>query len=353
MNAINDFNVCIANNSKNGQAYFFRGLARIDAGDYKNSKKDLKQAIRLGVIATQSYWGIGTCYYNMANQSLRGNKVAHGFFSSYRNRRNFHKAIKWFDKSIEMNPYLAMSYNSRGASKQGLGKMTDAILDYNKTIELDSTFALAYNNRGAARYYNQNVAEPSKADILLAIEDFRLALKFDPSMVLPERNIGFAFSLIEEYDSAMIHIERAIRLNNNDAFCYLNRARIKYAYADYQGAVDDFMKALQRDPFNPDAYIEMGNAKSKLGYYENAIDDQIEAIKLNRRFANVAYYNIACSYSLMGDKDLMYKYLNKAKRKNYFTRDGFKVFLEDPDFENFRKDQEFIEYTQKLRKKAN
>ncbi len=119
----------------------------------------------------------------------------------------------------------------------------------------------------------------------------------------------------------------------------------------YQEAINDFMKVLELQPNVPDAYIEMGNAKSSLGYHRESIKDQRQAMEINPAYEGLAYYNIACNHSLMMQKEEMFTYLRKAQQEGFFESDErFKHFLDDPDFDNYRDDEDFKAYIQKLRK---
>ena len=53
---------------------------------------------------------------------------------------------------------------------------------------------------------------------------------------------------------------------------------------DYQGALDDYSKAIELDPENPEIYIARGDVRSVCnmadGNYQGAIDDYSKAIEL-------------------------------------------------------------------------
>jgi len=71
---------------------------------------------------------------------------------------------------------------------------------------------------------------------------------------------------------------------------YYNRGIAKYDLNDYQGALQDYNKAIEFDSKYADAYCARGNAKSKLKDYHDAIQDHNKAIQLNPAF-RLAYYD--------------------------------------------------------------
>ena len=64
----------------------------------------------------------------------------------------------------------------------------------------------------------------------------------------------------------------------------------KMQIGDYQGAIEDFTKAIRKDEEYYEAYIDRGFAKMKLLHYEDAIADYDKAIELNPKSSN-AWYN--------------------------------------------------------------
>jgi len=64
--------------------------------------------------------------------------------------------------------------------------------------------------------------------------------------------------------------------------------------------------------------------------------------KLSKLLPNneIVYYNLACSYSLLGKIDKAFEALKKAILLGYVD---FDYFFKDPDLENLRKDPRFKE----------
>ena len=65
--------------------------------------------------------------------------------------KQYHAAIKDYDKAIKSNPKDAEAYFLRGNAKVGLKQYRAAIKDYDKVIELYPKFAHAYLWRGDAK----------------------------------------------------------------------------------------------------------------------------------------------------------------------------------------------------------
>lgn len=58
------------------------------------------------------------------------------------------KAMKDFNKAIELNPDDSRSYTGRGMVKMNMSDFKGALQDFNKAIELDPNNAYSYAGRG-------------------------------------------------------------------------------------------------------------------------------------------------------------------------------------------------------------
>ena len=79
-----------------------------------------------------------------------------------------------------------------------------ALEDYNKSIELDPSTALTYNNRGMTRYEGENFQD--------ALYDFNKAIKLDPLLAVAYNNRGYCYYYIEQYDDACNDLNYASNL---------------------------------------------------------------------------------------------------------------------------------------------
>lgn len=94
---------------------------------------------------------------------------------------------------------------------------------------------------------------------------------------------------------------------------------------------------LRQDPCNEDVLMVLGHAYTTRGEYEKGLEVDRRLVRL-RPSDPTAYYNLACSYSLMGQLDESIMTLEHAISLGY--RD-FDHMVKDPDLENLRKDARF------------
>lgn len=93
-------------------------------------------------------------------------------------------------------------------------------------------------------------------------------------------NIANNKSDSKDYQGAIENYTKAIDLNPNYSIAYVNRGDSKIKIQDYKGAIADFSKAIELNPKNSDAYYNRGVSNSKLNQKESACLDWIKAEEL-------------------------------------------------------------------------
>ena len=76
-------------------------------------------------------------------------------------------------------------------------------------------------------------------------------------------------------------LNKAIRINPNDANAYQERADVFSELEDYQGAIEDYTQAIRINPNDANAYSMRSVQRRKLRDYKGAIEDWTKGIDLN------------------------------------------------------------------------
>ncbi len=327
--AVESFSKALSTSPQHGEAYLYRGASYYNLKDFKNCKTDLDQASKL----------------------LKNNTDVLLFYGYlYNDTKAFKKAITSLTSAISAKPNLANAYNARGYSYQSLGNFRAAMADYSSAIKADTTFALAYNNRGSAIYYNQDVAEPSKQDIKLAIKDFDKALQIEPRFCTARRNKGLAFSFLGLLDSAVSELGAAISCEPQNPLNYAVRGSVNIKRESYNEALNDFTQALERDNNYNEALIEMGIAKAYLGFSAEADADFNTAIKSDKRYSALAWYGMAVNAAKSNDKAKMFRHLEDIRKTGFFkSHSNRKRLADEKAFQPFKNDKDFRELQVKLK----
>jgi tetratricopeptide (TPR) repeat protein len=199
-------------------------------------------------------------------------------------------------------------YIHRGDTYRDAKDYDKAISDYNEAIRLNPNDASAYYNRALAYYY--------KNDYDKAISDYSEAIRLNPNSAQAYGDRGAAYRHKNDYDKAISDYNEAIRLNPNNASAYYNRALAYYYKNDYDKAISDYNEAIRLNPDSAQAYSNRGAAYRHKNDYDKAISDYNEAISLNPNDAE-AYYNRGIAYRARGANTQAQADFDKAKQLGY------------------------------------
>lgn len=103
---------------------------------------------------------------------------------------------------------------------------------------------------------------------------------------------------------------------------------------------------IRRDPAYVEALQILGDHYTERGSFENSLKVDQQLSKLDPRNP-LAFYNLACSYSLNGDQQQAAAALNQALSLGY---KDFRWLVRDPDLRTLRQDPAFTPIKDKLRK---
>jgi len=112
--------------------------------------------------------------------------------------------------------------------------------------------------------------------------------------------------------------------------------------------VEFFGALVAQDEDFVEALMPLGDAYTKLGEYEKGLQVDLKLSRLRPRDPMV-YYNLACSFSLLGEMDFAYDALKKAIELGYSDID---YMLKDTDLENLMNDAGFLDFLQRTFKGA-
>jgi len=119
----------------------------------------------------------------------------------------FEEAINFFDKSIELNPDVYISWFNRGIAKTRLGLYQDALPDFEQTIKLKPEYKNGYLNRGTAKKHLENYSG--------AIADYNLAIKLDSNYADAFYNRALVYEILNKKDSSCTDFYKAKQLGSS------------------------------------------------------------------------------------------------------------------------------------------
>jgi tetratricopeptide (TPR) repeat protein len=197
---------------------------------------------------------------------------------AYSDRGDFKNAMEDFNNSLTMNPEQPLAYYNRGIIFDRLGDYKNAIEDFNRAAELDPEFGETYYNR--AKVFEQ-LAEYTKA-----LKDFHRAIEINPRLEKAYYNLGVLYDYhFRNYQKAVWYYGKAIELNPEYAEAYNNRGVVFATLNDYHRAIDDFSAAIAIQEKDAAAYYNRGLAYRMLERDAQSVRDFQKAAQLGSKKA--------------------------------------------------------------------
>jgi len=257
----------------NGLKAYDEGCAQYDSGNYKEAIKNYNKAISLIPSLIDAYYSRGLSKkmiddflgamedFNYAINSDYSNK-AFAYYESglikYYKLKDIKGALEDYNKAIELKPTEPDFYYSKGI----LSEDYEAIKYFSKTIELDPSAARAYFARAFSAY--------KLDDYQMAIQDLTKFIEINPTN--SEFTLSDAYSLratvktfLYEFENALKDHNKAIEIDPTFTKSFFERGVLKDILQDYDGAIDDFTKMIENDSTDAVAYYYRGMSKLRQG----------------------------------------------------------------------------------------
>lgn len=272
MLSIQYFNQAIEAKPYLAQPYFLRAVAKINLDDYVGAEADAGRAIELNPYLTDAY-------------EVRG--VAR------QNRGRLRLAIEDYDAALQLLPRNRQLLFNKALAQTEVHDYAGADESYASLLRFFPNFGNGYLGRARLRLLTgDTIAAGSDIDRAVAIDNR------DPNAYIMRADI--AINSAHDFDSALVDINRAIRLLPQHAGLYINRAFIRYKLDSYNGAMEDYDYALTLEPLNKTALFNRGLLLAEVSANDRALDDFNRVLELDPNDYR-AIFNRAIIHHLKGN----------------------------------------------------
>ena len=212
----NDFSKYIELDPSNSLAYLYRGNILEGTEQFFDAINDYNAAIKYGkdTVITSGYFHRGSCYLSVNNKKQAYNDLWVSYQRNPKDRdirlnfgtilcdmdsiekglvifkeliredkndciacqnigyfsmldKQYDTALVYFNRTLDINPKMALTYNNRGFLKHKMNNDKEAIKDINTSLKLDKSNPFAYKNR-AVVFIAQGKIEEACADLIKA-----------------------------------------------------------------------------------------------------------------------------------------------------------------------------------------
>lgn len=251
----------------------------------------------------------------------------------YEQNDQYAKAIEYYEAANKRDVSPSV-YNRISMCQFELGNYDESLASINQALNIDST-EVAYQALKANILYEMGDAKS-------AIAEWDKVLTAEPEYAFGYYRRGWFKELTGDMEGAVEDLSMSIVLDPNYAYAYASRGDIYTKQGKSDLAIADFTKVIELEN-TPDKYVCVHYAYHGLGEDDKAIAviDSIIAKDTNDWHS---YYDAACLYSRMKNKDKALECLGKSFELG-FTR--FAHLERDADLDFIR---EFPEYKALLAK---
>ena len=295
------------------------------AGDLQRAKSFFEEALLFDSCFSDAYNNLGIISFDRNELEkaeeyyLSANRCDASFLPAYFNRFNlYYETHQYYSAVVEMERVQkwvqdsSIVYSNLGLVYTRLREYDSALNAFNKALELDTSQYDMYINRATVYYY--------KNDLNRARKDF-MQLISEPEFTAEAYNgLSMVAVLQEQYDSAMVYIDKAINLNPKEGY-YINNKGYVYLQTDSLAqALEWINKGIAMDPGNSWSYRNKGIYHLKTSNYKDAERLLLQALRMDPFTENINWY-LSVLYKHMGNMEESCTYLNKSKKAHeYLSR---------------------------------
>lgn len=248
------------------KSYYDAGVALGKSGDYAESIRSYKAALKMNPEYQAAYFGLGYSYRELGDNS---------------------NAIEAYKNALALNPKDSAAYNNLGLIYAEAKDYQTAIDCYNKAITHDSQYAMAYDNLGDV-YLAQN-------DYTKAIEVYTKAISLGRENFDIYFDLGGAYYNTDEYAKAIEAYQKAVKLNPKSFNVYYNLGLSYRNFNQPKEAIESFNKALKNKPDDARSYFQLGVTYDELKNTRKAIEMYEKALAIDPKYTLV-YENLGSIY---------------------------------------------------------
>jgi tetratricopeptide (TPR) repeat protein len=225
------------------------------------------------------------------------------------------KAVRAYDKAIQLDPSFARAYYRRGdfrlSFKVGRASVLMyqpkvAVEDLKKAIELDPELAEAHFSLGMA-YHQMDMQE-------LATAEFAKTVEIDPDNVKAHIYLAQDYAAAGEHQKVIEHLSKAAELDDSNAEVLKNLGAMLLKHGGDAGvkpAQEALKKALELKPDDPEILMNYAYTLYLDRMFSSAIERYKKALEIRPDYPE-ANYNLALAYMGVREYQLALQHFEKV-----------------------------------------
>ncbi|RAM51780.1 MAG: hypothetical protein C6Y22_09625 [Hapalosiphonaceae cyanobacterium JJU2] len=229
-------------NSVQAEAWFYEGLQQAKIGDLEGALKYYNKSLELNPHAYEYWFNRGLTLFYLGN---------------------FTEAIASYDQAIQIKADFYKGWYNRGAALSELGNFTEAIASFDQALKLKSDYQEAWSARGLVQLKLGNLSE--------AIASFDASLQIQPQDPESWYLRGIALAEAGQNYDAIACYNHALEYYPEFDLAWCKRGLALFNIGNWEDAIANYHQAIKINPECYQAWYGLGGVKEKLGKIEEAI----------------------------------------------------------------------------------
>lgn len=296
--ALTDYSIYLDEFPEHVSVLISRAILRYKLGFYEQAKEDFHRLLTMNPSETNTVFyrqnmSVGGRNPVMTPESGHKSYIYNYLGLTEAKLKQHHRAIAFYDSALSLNAGEPDYFVNRGLSKEAVSD-SSAADDYAQALKLNYRHTLARHNLAAFQ------AKGGKA--MTYEERLTETIAEDSTMLYPYLERAQQRFEGGRYNGAVEDYSRALEIDPRDPEIWLGRGLAREKLKDFHGAFSDYTRAIDiRENFFK-AWINRGNVLYKLGRYVDAIEDFDVALVYQANYAP-AIYNRAMAKIRMKNKE--------------------------------------------------
>ena len=188
-------------------------------------------------------------------------------------KNNINEALRWYRELFALTPKDPVVLRRLSVLAGKNGATADAVLFTRLYLAVNNGDAEAHRDLGDLYYDQKNLDG--------ALEEYRTALKLDPSITGFHKRYAEIVIAKGEQDEVIKALSGVVKSGNADLSTYMTLGLMYQKKKEYIDAVEMYQKALQLEPSNFDALSALASCQAAGGDINNAIVSYEQAVMMN------------------------------------------------------------------------
>jgi len=298
-------------NPKDGKAHYWLGRCYGQDGEYIKMNQHFEEAKKVTPNFNKDIEDARTHFYQQHyNRGINSINSAVNRQGEDRERL-INQAIEELKIALMIREDDVNATVALGMAYLQVRNREEALKYLNKTIELDPNNTRALTNLGL--YYSEQAKIDENNELYRkAVEYFEKVLEVDPGNINVLQRLAFSYDELGETEKAIQAYDEAIEAFPDNADLYFNKAASLYRMDRKDEAIELFNRVIEMNPEDEDALLNIGQIYTELENFEEARPVLEKVIELNPE-NKTAWEFLVMVYTRLGNMEEANKALEKVK----------------------------------------